>query len=288
MIAPPWANSNALIQPVRFTVNENAGVRVDMLREDLRHPFICGNKWWKLKYFLQHADDQKKNILISVGGSFSNHLLALAAAGNEFGFRTIGLVRGEELNKNTNSYLKKMHELGMQIEFYSRQKFDKGEWTIAEELKEQSVFIPMGGADELGIKGAAEMLNQISDSYDFIFVASGTATTAFGISNWIAEKKSIAKLFAVNCAGTELKNIENHKIDYPEIQFLNQYHFGGFAKSNAQLHMFVKQFENETQIKLDDVYNSKMMFALMDQIHHQKIPAQSKVLAIHTGGVFNF
>ena len=57
---------------------------------------IAGNKWWKLKHVLYHAAKQEVHTLKTYGGPYSNHVLAVAAAGHLFGFHTVGWIRGDE------------------------------------------------------------------------------------------------------------------------------------------------------------------------------------------------
>mgnify|MGYP006195482519 CR=1 FL=1 len=73
------------------------GIELFIKRDDLLHPIISGNKFRKLKYNLQEAKQLGCSKLLTFGGAFSNHIVAVAGAGNEFGFETIGIIRGEEL-----------------------------------------------------------------------------------------------------------------------------------------------------------------------------------------------
>ena len=77
---------------------ENPNYLLFIKREDLLHPYISGNKYRKLKYNLAQAKKEGKHTLLTFGGAFSNHILAVAAAGKEKSFKTIGVIRGEELN----------------------------------------------------------------------------------------------------------------------------------------------------------------------------------------------
>src|SRR5437899_117863 len=75
---------------------EQKQLTLTVRREDLLHPAVPGNKWRKLKYNLLAAAGNGFDTLLTFGGAYSNHIAAVAAAGRLFGFKTIGMVRGEE------------------------------------------------------------------------------------------------------------------------------------------------------------------------------------------------
>jgi 1-aminocyclopropane-1-carboxylate deaminase len=72
------------------------GYQIGILRLDLIHSEISGNKWFKLKYNLEQAKKGNKNTIITFGGAFSNHIAATAVASKLAGFKCIGIIRGEE------------------------------------------------------------------------------------------------------------------------------------------------------------------------------------------------
>ena len=278
MIFPEWTKAQMPFTKIDFGFD----VEVQLLREDLRHPFISGNKWWKLKYFLQDAIAKNKNTIASCGGAFSNHLLALAAAGNEMNFKTIGFVRGEELNNNSNSLLQKLTALGMDLHFVSRKDFDNG-FELKQQVESPEVyFIPMGGEGKLGEQGAAEMIEPYINDFDFVVVAAGNGTTAKGFSKAISiQPCRMKKVICISAVKEDQLNISSSE----KLEMNFDFHFGGFAKSNHVLVEFIKQFESETQIAIDKTYNAKMLFGLQQLIAEGKIKSGSRVLAVHTGGV---
>ena len=278
MIFPEWTKAQMPFTKIDFGFD----VEVQMLREDFRHPFISGNKWWKLKYFLQDAIAKNQNTIASCGGAFSNHLLALAAAGNEMNFKTIGFVRGEELNNNSNSLLQQLTALGMDLHFVSRKDFEEL-YTKNQQLKDaEFYFIPMGGEGMLGEQGAAEMIQPYINDFDFVVVCAGTGTTAKGFSKAISIKNCrMKKVICISAVKEDQLNISTS--EKLEINF--DYHFGGLAKSNSTLYDFTIDFQNTNQIAIDKTYNAKMLFGLQQLIAEGKIKSGSRVLAVHTGGV---
>ena len=158
-------------------------------REDLLHPYISGNKFRKLKYNLLQAKAENQHTLLTFGGAFSNHILAVAAAGKEYNFKTIGIIRGEELLSkiDENPTLQKAQEFGMQLEFLSREAYsNKNEADFLEKIKVKYgsfYLLPEGGTNALAIKGCEEILTKADEDFDYICCAVGTGGTISGIIN---------------------------------------------------------------------------------------------------------
>ena len=150
-------------------------------REDLLHPIISGNKFRKLKYNLEEAKRKNKKTLLTFGGAFSNHILAVAGAGAEFGFNTIGVIRGEELenNINDNPTLSQAKDFGMQFHFISRDLYrEKETQSFILQLQEKFgdfYLLPEGGTNFLAIKGCEEILT-VEDKTFFTHVVCSTGT----------------------------------------------------------------------------------------------------------------
>src|SRR5690606_22130211 len=90
--------------PLHKSVNQTIdlpselGVELVLKREDAIHPFISGNKYRKLKYNIEDAQKSRFKKLLTFGGAYSNHIAAVAYVGHAFGFETLGIIRGDELN----------------------------------------------------------------------------------------------------------------------------------------------------------------------------------------------
>jgi 1-aminocyclopropane-1-carboxylate deaminase len=164
-------------------------ISVSIKREDLIHPFVSGNKFRKLKYNLLQAKKEKTLTLLTFGGAFSNHIAAVAFAGKENGFRTIGIIRGDELRDKIagNPTLEFAQNCGMQLEFVSREEYRrKKEIPFLENIKEKFgdfYLIPEGGTNELAIKGCQEILTEEDSRYNYVCCAVGTGGTISGIIN---------------------------------------------------------------------------------------------------------
>lgn len=254
------------------------GIEVSVLRLDLIHPQISGNKWFKLKYNLEEAKKQGLDTILTFGGAFSNHIHATAVACKQFGFKSIGVIRGEK-ESETNSTLSEAKKYGMQLHFVSREDYKrKNEEDFILELKNKLgnfYLIPEGGDNALGEKGCKEILPEEND-FDFIFCACGTGTTFKGIKNSLKSGQQLMGISVLK--GEPFGNLANSEI-------LTDYHFGGYAKHAQELLTFKNKFEKENNIPLDYVYTAKLFFAVNDLISKNKIPVNSKILIIHSGGL---
>lgn len=271
------------------SISTNFDVEIDFLREDLNHPYISGNKLRKLKYNLIEAKNQTQNALLTFGGAFSNHIYAVAAAGKEFGFETIGIIRGEELeNKPLNPTLAFAKSCGMQLHFIPREEYkNKENVDFINDLKEKFgkfYLIPEGGTNNLAVKGCEEILNEKTKKYDFICCPIGTAGTISGIIKTSEPHQKILGFPALKNADFLKSTIENYT-EKKNYEFINAYHFGGYGKINVELLSFVHEFYEKHEIPLDFLYNGKMVFGIFDLLMKNKFPKNSKILIVHTGGL---
>jgi 1-aminocyclopropane-1-carboxylate deaminase len=260
-----------------------------MKRDDLMHPVISGNKWRKLKYSLDHALSSGADTIISMGGAYSNYLHALAYTGKALGLKTTGLIRGGQPEKLTPT-LCDMQSWGMELKFVSRSDYRllrqyKGYHDLPG-LKPQQYWLPEGGAQALALKGVAELVEEIDVFYDIICAPCGTGATLAGIIDAVPEQVSVMGFAA-------LKNAEFLQTDVESLlprpcsnwQINLGYHFGDFAKTNAELMTFIANFEFKTGIPLEPVYTGKMMYALYDLIAKHAFKPGKRIIAVHTGGL---
>ena len=272
----------APIEELNYSLYKHYGVRVCIKREDLSHPYISGNKWRKLKYHLLAAQAQEKQHLQTYGGPYSNHLLATAAAGAKYGFKTKGIVRGEPVS---NPILKLCSLFGMELTFVDREHYKT---LVQEALQENSnttsYIIPEGGSGALGEKGVSELVQPWE--YQHVFTSVGTGSTMRGLlqgmqaANNLGIVQGVVVLKGAEAMAQEFINFPAHSY---QLHF--NYHEGGYAKTNAALMQFIKDFASETGVLLDQVYEAKMIKALNDLIVKGSIQQGQKVLALHNGGL---
>ena len=278
--------NNSKIEALTFSGFGNE-LEIDILRDDLIHPIISGNKWRKLKYIVDHISKDKGQTLVTFGGAYSNHLVAAAFAGKLFGIKTHGFVRGNE-PRDMNAYEKICVENEMTLEHVARAEY-KDKYTLFEQFKQKNpnaFFVGEGGRHPLALKGCAEILNDLEKTYDYIFLSIGTGTTMEGIVGACVSKQLKTKVIGIS----SLKN--NSELDEIMAQFPvknwqieHDYHRGKYAKNDTELDNFIQKFLVETDIQLEFVYTAKMMMAVQDFISKGFFNSSDKILCIHTGGL---
>ena len=284
------------LQEIQYQNWNDKGVDISVLREDLVHPFINGNKWRKLKYNLVDYRNSGKKVLLTFGGAFSNHLISTAAATKENGIKAIGIVRGENVN---NYYLDFIRGCGMTLHFISRNQYrnknnDDEVKAILDELAEKKLIadanevfiIPEGGSNSAAVKGASEIMSEISHDCQIIACACGTGATIAGISQTLLPHQLAIGISTLKLKDYFEKEIENLGGINEKIIFNYDYHFGGYAKKNKSLIEFCKSFSLKTNIPIEPVYTGKLFFAIDDLIKNDYFKSGTKVTLIHTGGIF--
>ncbi|GAB3922311.1 1-aminocyclopropane-1-carboxylate deaminase/D-cysteine desulfhydrase [Mucilaginibacter myungsuensis] len=276
------------VHQIQHPLFDETGLKVFIKRDDLIHPIISGNKWRKLKYVLIKARTEGKNHLVTFGGAYSNHLLATAAAAAKFGFKSTGIVRGEEVSNDT-LFLCKLH--GMQLIFADRESYRDKQPLFQKHFgnDDDAFFIDEGGASTEAAQGCSELVTELPQTYHHIFCACGTGTTAAGIINGI----NTAKLSTTFNAIPVFKNgdfirdeIDKYLLSPTEYQLHTNYHFGGYGKTTPELISFIKTFVAETGILIEPVYTGKMLYAILDLARKGHFATGSNILAIHSGGIW--
>ena len=281
-------------QKVLFAPLEEYGISMYMKREDQIHPLISGNKYRKLKYNIKKAQEEGHQTLLTFGGAYSNHISAVAFAGKKYGFRTIGVIRGDELGNDiiktlkVNPTLGLASEHGMNFEFVSRSNYRLKETDqYINELREkygEFYLIPEGGTNDLAIHGCEEILDDRDQFFDVICVSVGTGGTISGIINSAKGDQFVMGFPALKGDFLE-EQIKRYIQPKNNWSLINDYHFGGYAKVNEELVKFINNFKFETSIPLDPIYTGKMMFGILDLIKQGHFSKGTKILAIHTGGL---
>ena len=268
-------------------------VSLAIKREDLLHTEVSGNKFRKLKYNIRSARDLGFSKLLTFGGAFSNHIAATAAAGRLCGFKTIGVIRGEELEKDIestlacNPTLRFAAQQGMELHFVDRHSYRlKDQPEFINQLKSKLgafYLIPEGGSNALAIKGCEEILSEEDKEYDFICCSAGTGATAAGLINSISDNQKVLVFSALK--GDFLRAEITKYTTEQNWLLITDYSFGGYGKINEELVEFMNSFKKEQHFLLDPVYTGKMIFGIFDLIKKDYFPVGSKILAIHTGGL---
>lgn len=275
--------------PTHYLPIQKNGITVAIRREDLIHPFISGNKYRKLKYNLLQAKAENQTTLLTFGGAFSNHIAAVAYAGKEHDFKTIGIIRGDELRDKIqeNPTLKFAQENRMQFDFVSRSDYSNKETPeFIDQLKHKFgsfYLIPEGGTNDLAIRGCEEILTKEDSQFDYICCAVGTGGTISGLINASLPHQKVLGFPALK--GDFLIEEIRKFAQNQNWELITEYHFGGYGKIDLELINFINNFNESNNIPLDPVYTSKMAFGVLDLIAKNYFPSNSKILLIHTGGL---
>ncbi len=270
-----------------------SGYKLFIKRMDLIHPIISGNKWFKLKYNIHKAIKDNQTNLLTFGGSYSNHIYAIAAAGKILGFKTTGIIRGEE-HLPLNPTLAFANFCGMNIHYISRENYrKKNDPVFISDLKKkfgEFYLIPEGGTNQLAVEGCNEILKSVYINFDVVVVPVGTGGTFAGIINNLSGKQKAIGIAVLKNAGFLEQAVSGMITNSLKISgkhwVLNlDYHFGGYAKYNAELICFINEFKDKTDIPSDPVYTGKMLFGIFDMMKNGYFRKNSTIVAIHTGGL---
>ncbi|ASS49057.1 MAG: hypothetical protein A3D31_05005 [Candidatus Fluviicola riflensis] len=295
-----FQTKRSILQELQFPDWEKRSIRVLVKRDDLIDPYVSGNKWRKLKYIIELALHQQRVGILTLGGAYSNHLLATAYACEAFGLKSKALVRGEELSADSNENLQRCTEMGMELLFISREEYSERYEKERQEIWKQQhpdyLFVPEGGATYHGLIGCQEIWTEINEPIDHVFVAQGTTTTSCGLLLGSNDKTTIHVV-------PVLKGFDSLDEMRPLLyQFLidkelvNEYlqrvvvhsdaHFGGYAKTTIELNQFIEFCKQELDLQLDRVYTGKAFYALIKALESEEFNGKT-IMFVHTGGLIN-
>ena len=293
------------LQQLQSPFLEEFKVLLYVKRDDLIHPQFGGNKWRKLKYNLFQARENQFDTLLTFGGAWSNHIYATAAAGKHFGFKTIGIIRGEQ-HSPLNATLSFAQSCGMQLHYITRTEYrQKNEALFIQNLKQKfgNVYIlPEGGSNALAIKGCKEIVDeiylQLDRPFDTICCASGTGATLAGLISAIKPAPRKHQPWAIGFSALkgghflndEVNNFLNNKTTATDRYTDNwriesSFHFGGYAKINDELIHFMQTFQSQYDFALDAVYTGKMFYGIFKLIQNKTFKPGTTIIALHSGGL---
>lgn len=281
------------IEKFSFRKSNNKDLELFVKRDDLIHNYISGNKIRKLNQNIFSFYKNKCKKLVTFGGAFSNHLLATAALCNELSIDCVGIVRGEELNVNSNAILKKCSSLGMQLNFVSRSSFSEQKKMNGFVFQDvfPTWFVPEGGANLEGIEGCKEIVAENEEIFDYYVVAQGTTTTSIGIALALPPSAKIIVVPVLKGFNSKsemksvLNNVDLWNVIKDKIIVLDDFHFGGYAKSTNELREFISEINQINEMQIEEVYTGKALYALKNYLEKNFVK-NKKVLFIHTGGIF--
>ena len=287
----------APLQSLSLPVFDRAGLDVRVLRDDLRAPLLAGNKARKLEHNLLAAAAQGAKTLVSMGGPHSNHLHALAMAGQSFGFATAAWVRAE-LDQPLTPTLRDCQAAGMRLQCLSRQAFRERRAQPAPDLSAFAApyWLPEGGSNALAIPGVAATLQTpaLADfAPDVVLCAAGTGATAAGLAAGLATLQEHGEVWAVAVLkgggfllrdGNSLLAAAGCRQRRP-LRVLTAFHFGGYGRCPTPLQQFCRQFCADTGVPVEPIYTGRVCYALVELARRGVFRRGSRILLVHTGGM---
>jgi len=277
-------------QELLHPILDKKKIQLFVKRDDLLHEEIMGNKWRKLKYNLAEAKNQGKKTILTLGGAYSNHIYATAAAGVEFDFRTIGIIRGDELRVDSNETLRFAARKGMKLQFVDRKTYRayrEDPVSLARSYPD-CYILPEGGTNELAIKGCMELVSEIEDHFDLIALPIGTGGTLSGVLAGVNESQHVLGISSLKGDFMHKEIIEllsQFQVKNRNYEVNTDFHFGGYGKTTPQLIDFINWFKVEFSVSLDPIYTGKCFFAVWDMINNDKFEKNLKIVLLHTGGL---
>jgi len=276
---------NITTDKLSLSLADEKKLTLSVLRLDKIHPLVSGNKWFKLRYYLEEAKQQGNRTIITWGGAWSNHLLATAAACRINRLRSVGIIRGEEATSLSPTLIL-AKELGMELVFISRSAYQAKQLPTGLATGDHYT-IPEGGSGDMGVKGAATIMDLFAkETFTHICCASGTGTMAAGLVKAALPTNHIVSI-------SVLKNNhaleENISLLVPgknnSFTVIHDHHFGGYAKHKPELLAFMNEFYRQTSIPTDFVYTGKLFYGVNDLVKKDFFAPGSKLLIIHSGGL---
>jgi len=292
-------NNFSPIHQIEHPLFHQYKLQVYIKRDDLLHPIISGNKWRKLKYNLKAAINENKNSILSFGGSYSNHIHALAFACYQQGLGSVGIIRGEQEYAH-NFTLSWARHWGMKLEFVDRKTYRKRQQNqYIKELQQkfpQSFIVPEGGSNTLALSGVGDICSELQQqgiTYDHLLLPVGSGGTLAGLIDSDKNQHNLLGIAVLkqgnSCANylsTEVnKLLPQRAKHFSNWQILNNYHRGGYAKFSALDLERLREFISITNIPFEPVYSGKMILALLDLITQGYFQAYDKIMLLHTGGL---
>ncbi len=274
--------------PIQKIKLKKSAVELHIKRDDLIHPLISGNKWRKLKALVSHYQSSS---IITYGGAFSNHLVAIAAYAKSHNLRSKGIIRGKEIDRN-NPTLSLCTELGMEIECLDRGSYKELTSTMNEELYDpikQVLIIPEGGTTTFVKSGMKTLIKelkvQLRDSKKYhVYCSLGTGGTALGIANALSTRDKVHVVPAIKGMTKEALQDKGNRIECTTENAILHYYpeMKKYAAKDIELFLFCEHFYEEYGVLLDPIYTSKVMYFLHT---YGELDKQAHNVFIHTGGI---
>jgi len=286
--------TNSKLQHVLHPLFKKHQLIVSIKRDDNIHPIISGNKWRKLKFNLHFAEENNYTGIISFGGSFSNHIHALAFACQQQGLKSIGIIRGEQIYAS-NYTLSMAQQWGMKLNFIDRKTYRLREDTdylkALQKKYPDYLIVPEGGSNKLALGGVGEIITELNQQceFDTLLTPVGSGGTLAGLIQADNNQHQLLGISVLKQEGylTEQVNslLGNDYSHFNNWQILSEFHRGGYAKFSKEDEGRIIDFNQQTGFVFEPVYSGKMILALLDLIERGYFPKGQRIVLLHTGGL---
>ncbi|MFQ5629921.1 MAG: D-cysteine desulfhydrase family protein [bacterium] len=313
---PPKLNFAVLPTPIQYLpkISEAfGGPDIYIKRDDLTGIGLTGNKIRKLEFLFAEAKARSADIVITCGGAQSNHARATAIAAAKAGLQCHLVLRTmNSKSLDGNLFLDRL--VDAEINFITEAEYDEVDAIMANMAKEyeqqgrKTYVIPEGGSNALGAYGYVAAIEEIEAQIreqgigiDSIFLAIGSGGTHAGLllgtkihnvkwniigANVCDDAPYFVRQIGGIISAWKKKYAPALGVEKKEIQIIDGYVGKGYGLSSREELETIKQVARLEGILLDPVYTGKAMFCLKDQIRQGRIDKKSKVLFLHTGGIF--
>jgi len=286
--------TNSKLQHVLHPLFKKHQLIVSIKRDDNIHPIISGNKWRKLKFNLHFAEENNYTGIISFGGSFSNHIHALAFACQQQGLKSIGIIRGEQIYAS-NYTLSMAQQWGMKLNFIDRKTYRLREDTdylkALQKKYPDYLIVPEGGSNKLALGGVGEIITELNQQceFDTLLTPVGSGGTLAGLIQADNNQHQLLGISVLKQEGylTEQVNslLGNDYSHFNNWQILSEFHRGSYAKFSKEDEGRIIDFNQQTGFVFEPVYSGKMILALLDLIERGYFPKGQRIVLLHTGGL---
>ncbi len=279
---------NLPVQPLNFLSSPE--VKTHVLRLDKVHEVVSGNKWFKLKYYLQEAIQQQKDTIATFGGAYSNHIVATAFTARAYGLQSRGFIRGDA-SVNLSPTLVQARLYGMELVFIDRATYQNKAAIIAAHQRPNFYWIAEGGYGKPGAAGTAEIWDLpvlAANDYTDVICATGTGTMMAGLVNKAGPGQKVTGISVLKNNLTieaEIRALLLPSAIEKGFSVIQGYHFGGYGKHPPELLAFMKMLWEKEKLPTDIVYTAKLLFGVKDLIEKKYFPENSRLLVIHSGGL---
>ena len=262
------------------------GLQVQVLRMDLLHPIVSGNKWMKLQPWLQQANQEGLKGIITKGGPWSNHIHAAAFAAQKEGLAFTAIIKAKK--EMLTPTLEDAKQWGANIIYCDSNAYEDEDHWMNMAMATNSLYIPMGGEGAGAVAGVSHYFSDLNlGSADYVFCPVGTGTTLSGIAFSGMDFKSLIGINPGIRDDLYGLLIETLKKAFPNsfFELIENKSLKKFGKWPAFLPGKMNEWYRQWNLPTDIIYTAKMLFIFMEMVADGYFEQGSKILLIHTGGL---